>query len=783
MFGDKQHFVMYLHERFLFFIRKRSAYAYLSKGELTMRFLLEVFGTDYCYDVLNLLYYNQGVKEDGSPMNSDRFSREICEILLKLSLLKNDGNYNKAIIDNNNDLDERNDSADIGVFLKMVKPFADWLMDNMISEVQKREFLTLLIKTQPRQVLCWLKEVKDIKVLEILQQIVGAENVFTLVSVVSYNEFSLLSSVYLSLDEISKEIPWMCKIGIADLEKIYMNLVAHWLVSDSSIRGIGLLKGIVWNIYKGVDVDDWRRIKADKNDPHAISEVLSVLARKKLIDIAHTEFNSAFFINDISNDVQAIVANIYAIIDDTSLSILAKRNLLLLCLDAHLGKMQILFKDLCEKKILTQVIEILDITVLRKVIMQITEETTKNRTFPAFVIFVDWIVLHASEIASIFTLSKTDLIARIIEQSVIRNGNSGPVELLMSYKEGFEVLAKWLSSPEVSDTEKSHLLCHYAHWEQFVFWDFVEYIYDSYTFDVQKFSDWIGIEDWLILIARISYSWAECLKQLTEKLQISDIVLEKRISQAIALFVARHSKDDWYKYNIMDIAKDYIVGLKEVAEHDGLKEESVVLEQVEKNILSELKISDVKDVNWESTQTPSYLQIGNAGLCLFAPWLLRLFGMLDLLNEKKNEFKNIDSKIRAIFILQRLVTAEERLYKETELAFNRLLVACPFNVPLPKKLELTRKEVETIESMLYGVKANWTKLKNTSVGGFQRSFIERDGYLEQQDKKWVLPVENKAYDILLDSLPWSYKTIRLPWLKKPIYVMWRNKEEFDNEWY
>lgn len=155
--------------------------------------------------------------------------------------------------------------------------------------------------------------------------------------------------------------------------------------------------------------------------------------------------------------------------------------------------------------------------------------------------------------------------------------------------------------------------------------------------------------------------------------------------------------------------------------------------------------------------------------------------MLDLLNEKKNEFKNIDAKVRAIFILQRLVTAEERLYKETELAFNRLLVACPFNVPLPKNIELTQKEVETIESMLSGVKANWIKLKNTSVGGFQRSFIERDGFLEQQEKKWVLTVDNKAYDILLDSLPWSYKTIRLPWLKKPIYVKWRNKEEFDNE--
>lgn len=37
----------------------------------------------------------------------------------------------------------------------------------------------------------------------------------------------------------------------------------------------------------------------------------------------------------------------------------------------------------------------------------------------------------------------------------------------------------------------------------------------------------------------------------------------------------------------------------------------------------------------------------------------------------------------------------------------------------------------------------------------------------------------QGYDILLDSLPWSYRTIRLPWLRKKINVVWRDKEEFD----
>ena len=227
------------------------------------------------------------------------------------------------------------------------------------------------------------------------------------------------------------------------------------------------------------------------------------------------------------------------------------------------------------------------------------------------------------------------------------------------------------------------------------------------------------------------------------------------------------------------VVKDYMESIKGVAEKLGCETDVDVIDTVFAEVVADLKVSNEEASELEETEQPEYIPVTNAGLCLFAPWLLRLFGMLDLLAEDRKDLKDMDARIRAIFILQRLVTAEERKYKESDLAFNRLLAACPFNVPLPKSLKLTDKEIETVESMLAGVKANWSKMANTSFGGFQRSFIEREGYLEQQESKWVLTVENKAYDILLDSLPWSYKMIRLPWLKKPISVSWRDKEEFD----
>lgn len=171
--------------------------------------------------------------------------------------------------------------------------------------------------------------------------------------------------------------------------------------------------------------------------------------------------------------------------------------------------------------------------------------------------------------------------------------------------------------------------------------------------------------------------------------------------------------------------------------------------------------------------------IHNAGLVLLSPWFPRLFSMLGLLNGDNTGFNSTDSQIRAIFIIQRLVNFEQREYKEQELAFNRILTGCPFSTPLPTQLELTTKEMETVNNLLEGVKANWDKMKNTSLEGFRSCFIERTGRLEEKEERWLLTVDDRSYDVLLDTLPWSYCKIRFPWLQKQINVLWRNKQEFD----
>ena len=168
-----------------------------------------------------------------------------------------------------------------------------------------------------------------------------------------------------------------------------------------------------------------------------------------------------------------------------------------------------------------------------------------------------------------------------------------------------------------------------------------------------------------------------------------------------------------------------------------------------------------------------HIPISNAGLVILFPFLPMLFMRLNMLSQDRRDFNSNESKVRAIFILQHLMASEDREYDEKDLFLNRLLINYPFNEPLPKRMELNQDELNTIDSLLEAAKTNWEKMRNTSMRGFQEAFLRRAGFIEKTEREWVLTVEERAFDILLDSIPWSYKLVRLPWMENIIKVNWR----------
>ncbi len=168
-----------------------------------------------------------------------------------------------------------------------------------------------------------------------------------------------------------------------------------------------------------------------------------------------------------------------------------------------------------------------------------------------------------------------------------------------------------------------------------------------------------------------------------------------------------------------------------------------------------------------------HIPISNAGLVILFPFLPMLFMRLNMLSQDRRDFNSNESKVRAIFILQHLLASEDMEYDEKDLFLNRLLINYPFNEPLPKRMELNQDELNTIDSLLEAAKTNWEKMRNTSMRGFQEAFLRRAGFIEKTEREWVLTVEERAFDILLDSIPWSYKLVRLPWMENILKVNWR----------
>lgn len=165
-------------------------------------------------------------------------------------------------------------------------------------------------------------------------------------------------------------------------------------------------------------------------------------------------------------------------------------------------------------------------------------------------------------------------------------------------------------------------------------------------------------------------------------------------------------------------------------------------------------------------------EIENAGLVLFSPYFSRLFDVLGYLSDDHKAFKNKEAQIRAIFVLQALVS-DEVVFKETDLSLNKILTGYPLSGSLPRMLELTAKEKETTKQLLKAVMQNWEKMRNTSLEGFRRTFVMRQGKLTERDRTWELQVEERSVDVLLTTLPWNFRLIKTAYISKLIEVLWR----------
>ena len=181
-------------------------------------------------------------------------------------------------------------------------------------------------------------------------------------------------------------------------------------------------------------------------------------------------------------------------------------------------------------------------------------------------------------------------------------------------------------------------------------------------------------------------------------------------------------------------------------------------------------VEEAGPVEPELLQPGEGTTIMNAGLILLWPFLGRYFEFLNL-SDGRN-FIGEDEKIRAIQLTEYMVTGKTEL-DVFNLSLNKLLCGAEQDVAIPPVLDIKPEEEELTGKMLVGAISNWEKMNTTRPETFRESFLQREGRLYLLDDRWELTVERKAYDMLLNTLPWNIAMIQLNWMPLRLVINWR----------
>ncbi len=283
---------------------------------------------------------------------------------------------------------------------------------------------------------------------------------------------------------------------------------------------------------------------------------------------------------------------------------------------------------------------------------------------------------------------------------------------------------------------------------------------------------WIKLIDWIkekseqqpIIVQRLAYQFSD---RFLKMILLNSSNIEPDKWDAIyydlqSLFHTSSSKNESESRNKISLnSLLYFLHQKQTEEAIEEHVKKIVAQQsIAKGAIE--KLSD--DKNSEAQY------VSNCGIVLLHPFLESFFTELNLI--KKNGFVSVEACQRAVLLLHYLATGETAL-EEWNAVLIKVLCGLPLNETLPNTIELTDEERKESEAVLQSVIRYWPPLKNTSVKGLRQSFLQREGKLEPKQNGWLLTVEQKTIDVLLDKLPWGFSTIKLPWMNDTISVDWR----------
>lgn len=163
------------------------------------------------------------------------------------------------------------------------------------------------------------------------------------------------------------------------------------------------------------------------------------------------------------------------------------------------------------------------------------------------------------------------------------------------------------------------------------------------------------------------------------------------------------------------------------------------------------------------------VETSSGGLALLATFLQRFVGRLGLV--EVNRFVNPAAQHRAVGLLSFLATGN-LVPVEYLTTVEKVLCGMAIDEVLDFGEPVTDAEADECSTLLLAMIEHAGVLGDLSIEGLRGTFLLRPGVISAEDGVWVMRVERRPFDVVLDRLPWSFDWVTLPWMHSAMRVEW-----------
>ena len=199
---------------------------------------------------------------------------------------------------------------------------------------------------------------------------------------------------------------------------------------------------------------------------------------------------------------------------------------------------------------------------------------------------------------------------------------------------------------------------------------------------------------------------------------------------------------------------------KQKSEKNSSQDETRIISRKDEKLFKETSLTRDND---------EILQVTNAGMIIVHPFLSELFQSSGLTRDEL--FISSDEAAYGVRLLDYLSSGKQSS-SESDLVLPKLLCGVAWSESLSPIIDLNPDDMEACDELLRAVIRHWKGIGRTTEEGLRNGFFLRQGIMTQKDNGWLLKIENKAQDILLNKLPWGISTIKFPWMKDVLHVSW-----------